>query len=93
MSDGMKDVELVSSYWPLQAKPIRIPTGNIVQYILGVELNDGNIDTKGDLHDETINHRKLCGEGEFDIGGFIDCMDGLGYDGPYGIEVLSAELG
>lgn len=62
------------------------------QYILGVELDDGYIETKGDLHDETINHRKLCGEGEFDIAGFIDCMDGLGYDGPYGIEVLSAEL-
>jgi len=62
------------------------------KYILGVELNDGPLKMPEDWRDETINHRRLCGEGEFDIQGFLKCLDGLGYDGPFGVEVLSSEL-
>lgn len=62
------------------------------QYLLGVELNDGPLERPADLHQETINNRKLCGRGEFDISGFIRAVESTGYDGPYGIEVLSEEL-
>ncbi len=66
----------------------RIP----LQYFLSVEINDGTFAAPWSLHEDTINHRRLCGEGEFDIKSFLDCVQKAGYQGPYGIEVLSAEL-
>ena len=66
----------------------RIPS----RYLLAVELNDGELSPPLDLHDASINRRKLCGEGEFDIRGFIDCLRKSAYNGPYGIEVLSEDL-
>lgn len=62
------------------------------QYLLAVELNDGTFEAPWSLHEDTVNHRRLCGEGEFDIKSFIDCLQKAGYAGPYGIEVLSEEL-
>jgi sugar phosphate isomerase/epimerase len=44
------------------------------------------------LHEDTINHRRFCGEGEFDVKGFVECIRKTGYAGPWGIEVLSEEL-
>lgn len=66
----------------------RVPAGRI----LGVELNDGTFEAPWSLHEDTVNHRRLCGEGEFDIKSFIDCIKAAGYKGPWGIEVLSEEL-
>ena len=66
----------------------RIPA----RYLIGVEINDGTFKAPWDLHEDTINHRRLCGEGEFDIKGFIASVQRAGYTGPYGIEVLSQEL-
>jgi sugar phosphate isomerase/epimerase len=62
------------------------------EYILGVELNDGPLKMPADWRDETINHRRLVGEGEFDIPGFLKTIDQLGFKGPFGVEVLSAKL-
>ena len=42
--------------------------------------------------DETVNHRKLPGEGEFDIPGYVEASREVGYEGPWGVEVLSDEL-
>ena len=62
------------------------------QYVLGVELNDGPRKMPADWQDETINHRRLVGEGEFDIPGFLKTIDKLGFKGPFGVEILSAKL-
>ncbi len=62
------------------------------RYLLGIEINDGTLECPWSLHEDTINHRKLCGEGEFDVKGFVICMLEAGYDGPWGVEVLSQEL-
>jgi sugar phosphate isomerase/epimerase len=62
------------------------------RYLFGVEINDGTFKAPWDLYEDTINHRRLCGEGEFDIKGFIESVQRAGYTGPYGIEVLSREL-
>jgi sugar phosphate isomerase/epimerase len=59
---------------------------------VGVELNDGTFKCPWDLHEDTINHRRLCGEGEFDVKVFVAKMLKAGYNGPWGIEVLNAEL-
>ena len=41
----------------------RIP----LEYLSWVELSDGQLDDMDDLVDETVNHRALPGEGEFDL--------------------------
>jgi sugar phosphate isomerase/epimerase len=63
-----------------------------LQYLVSVELNDGTFEAPWSLHEDTVNHRRLCGEGEFDVKGFIDCVRKAGYEGPWGVEVLSEEL-
>ena len=62
------------------------------EYMLAIEINDGTFTAPWSLHEDTINHRRFCGEGEFDAKGFVDCMLKAGYRGPWGIEVLSEEL-
>ena len=62
------------------------------RYLISVELNDGTFKAPWDLHEDTINHRRLCGEGEFDVKGFIAVVQKAGYTGPFGIEVLSKKL-
>ena len=64
----------------------RIP----LQYLINVELNDGTL--PGSLHRDPARERRYCGEGEFDIKGFIDCIDQIGYSGPWAVEVFSPEL-
>jgi sugar phosphate isomerase/epimerase len=62
------------------------------EYLAWVELSDGPVEYMDDPIDEVINHRRLPGEGEFDIPGYIEACRAVGYDGPWGVEVLSAEL-
>jgi sugar phosphate isomerase/epimerase len=57
-----------------------------------VELSDGSFEDMADRIDETVNHRRLPGEGEFDIPGYVAACRQVGYEGPWGVEVLSAEL-
>jgi sugar phosphate isomerase/epimerase len=66
----------------------RIP----LRYLSWVELNDGRLQDMPDLVDETVNHRMMPGEGEFDVRGYVDACRQAGYAGPWGVEVLSAEL-
>jgi sugar phosphate isomerase/epimerase len=57
-----------------------------------VELSDGRYENMPDLIDETVNHRRLPGEGEFPIRDYVAACRDVGYDGPWGVEVLSEEL-
>jgi sugar phosphate isomerase/epimerase len=66
----------------------RIP----LEYLSWVELSDGLREDMDDLIDETVNHRELPGEGEFDLHAYIDVCNDHGYAGPWGVEVLSDEL-
>jgi sugar phosphate isomerase/epimerase len=63
-----------------------------LDYFFAVEINDGTFTAPWDLHEDTINHRRFCGEGEFDVPGFLDHVAKAGYRGPIGIEVLNKEL-
>jgi sugar phosphate isomerase/epimerase len=62
------------------------------QYLAWVELSDGPVEFMEDPIDEVINHRRLPGEGEFDIPGYIEACRSIGYEGPWGVEILSEEL-
>jgi sugar phosphate isomerase/epimerase len=61
-------------------------------HVMSIEINDGYLRTPDGmtLHEETIGHRQFCGEGEFDVRGFVEQMTRAGHDGPWGIEVLNA---
>lgn len=67
---------------------LRIPA----HHLAWVELSDGQWENMPDPVDETINHRRLPGEGEFPIADYVAACRGAGYDGPWGVEVLSQEL-
>jgi sugar phosphate isomerase/epimerase len=62
------------------------------QYLRAAEINDADLSMRGNIAEDSMHHRKLCGEGQFDIRGFIACMKQAGYAGPYGVEILSDEL-
>ena len=64
----------------------RIP----LQYLINVELNDGTL--PGSPRHDPSRARRFCGEGEFDIKGFIECVNKMGYTGPWAVEVFSQEL-
>jgi sugar phosphate isomerase/epimerase len=42
--------------------------------------------------DEVVNHRHLPGEGQFPIREYVAVAQEMGYDKPWGVEVLSEEL-
>jgi sugar phosphate isomerase/epimerase len=60
-----------------------------LKYLVNVELNDGTL--PGSAHHDPSN-RRFCGEGEYDLKGLIHCIKGMGYRGPWGVEVISEEL-
>ena len=62
------------------------------RFLSWVELCDGPYEYAEDRLDEVINRRKLPGEGEFPVAGYVAVCRELGYDGPWGVEVLSEEL-
>ncbi len=64
----------------------RIP----LPYVVSVELNDGAL--PGSPKYDPARARRFCGEGDFDIKGFIQCLRDVGYAGPWAVEVFSDEL-
>jgi len=66
----------------------RIP----LEHLAWIELSDGRREDMADPVDETINHRRLPGEGEFDVAAYVEVGRDMGYPGPWGVEVLSEEL-
>ena len=60
-----------------------------LKYLLGVELNDGILPGNPD---DDPSGRRFCGEGQYDIHGLIRCVQGMGYTGPWAVEVMSEKL-
>lgn len=57
--------------------------------LFAVELDDGDAEPVGSLLEDTINRRRLCGEGDFDLAGFVEAVRATGYTGPWGVEIIS----
>lgn len=57
--------------------------------IIGVELDDADIEQRGSLMDDTMTHRRFPGEGGLEPWRLIAAVLRAGYKGPYGIEVIS----
>lgn len=62
------------------------------EMIFGVELDDALPEIVGTLFEDTVENRLLCGEGSFDLPGLIQLLRELGFNGPWGVEILSAEF-
>jgi sugar phosphate isomerase/epimerase len=62
------------------------------EMIYGVELDDAASTVRGTLFEDTVNNRLLCGEGCFDLRGLVAVLRGGGFDGPWGVEILSSSF-
>ena len=91
---GVDNAGIAIDTWHLGK--LRIPPGDLAQipppFLSWVELSDGRIASMPDLSEETLNHRQLPGEGELGVGRYVAACQTLGYGGPWGVEVLSAQL-
>jgi len=90
---GAKNGGLNLELWHISK--LRIPHEKIAsipqKYVVSVDINDGTWECSWDLREDAINHRTFCGDGEFDVKGFVKTMLNAGYKGPWGTEVLDAE--
>ncbi|WP_135456383.1 sugar phosphate isomerase/epimerase family protein [Mycobacterium sp. DL99] len=59
------------------------------EMIFGVELDDAAAHVVGTLFEDTVNNRLLCGDGTFDLTRLVAALRDLGFDGPWGVEILS----
>ncbi|MEM8664285.1 MAG: sugar phosphate isomerase/epimerase [Pseudomonadota bacterium] len=56
-----------------------------------IELCDALLESEDDLKLDTINNRRLCGEGQLDVAAFVAAVERAGYSGLWGVEVISHE--
>ncbi len=63
-----------------------------IELLKAVELNDADAVVVGTLLNDSTDHRRLCGEGDIDVRDFAREVIELGYDGPWGVEIISEEL-
>jgi sugar phosphate isomerase/epimerase len=61
------------------------------QYLRAVELDDADGEMVGTFWEDTNHHRRLCGEGVLNPPAFIREVQAAGYQGVYGVEILSAD--
>lgn len=57
--------------------------------IVGIELSDAVAEVVGTLPVDTVENRRLCGEGDFDLHGLVSALRATGWTGPWGVEILS----
>jgi sugar phosphate isomerase/epimerase len=92
--DGIENTGVVIDTWHMSK--LGIAPDDLrkfsVEQLGWIELSDGQFENMEDPIDEVINRRKLPGEGEFDIRGYVEVGLDVGYSEPWGVEVLSEEL-
>lgn len=91
---GAKNGGIVLDLWHMinLGIPLEQVAAFPAEYLFGAEVNDGVFETSSDGQRKPNVHRKFCGDGEFDIQGFIDAVSKTGYNGPWGIEIFSQDL-
>jgi sugar phosphate isomerase/epimerase len=62
------------------------------RYLFGAEVNDGTFTREPNLPEGAVESRTYCGEGEFDIQGFIQAVNKTGFTGPWGVEVFKKDM-
>ncbi len=62
------------------------------QQILAIQVDDGPAVAEENLVDATLHHRRLPGDGDFDLVGYLGALNDTGSRAPIGVEVFSDEL-
>lgn len=60
--------------------------------VFGVELDDAAAEMVGSMFEDTVDRRLLCGDGSFDLPGLVAVLRDNGFDGPWGVEILSSSF-
>jgi sugar phosphate isomerase/epimerase len=93
-SVDMPECGLVVDYWHVFRAGTslnELSRSLTAEQIFGVELNDAAAEVRGTLFEDTRDNRRLCGQGDQDVTGFVRTLKSLGFDGPWGVEILSEE--
>lgn len=61
------------------------------EYLFVVELDDALAKQSGTLWEDTVYNRLLPGAGALDVPAFIQAIEAVGFDGPWGVEIISTE--
>ncbi|MDR0237993.1 sugar phosphate isomerase/epimerase [Acinetobacter sp.] len=101
LEDGLKVVDtgdvnggLCLDIWHLARGNIDFEKVSMVpaHLLKSVELNDASEVIQGDLFNDSTHHRKLCGQGSFDIQTFLNEIKKAGFNQPYyGVELISQD--
>jgi sugar phosphate isomerase/epimerase len=90
---GHADAGVVIDAWHIERA--HTPVGDLASVplhrIVGVELNDADAQVVGTLYEDTVHRRRYCGDGVFDLTGMIEALRKAGWNGPWGVEILSVE--
>ena len=65
-----------------------LPVGTVI----AAEVSDGERSREPGAR-RSLRDRRLPGDGDFDIAGFVAAVRATGFEGPWGVEVLSAGIG
>jgi sugar phosphate isomerase/epimerase len=84
---------LCADIWHFQRGGVPYAGLSQMQNMVGwVELDDGRTSDFGSIISAQLDQRRLPGEGDFDIAGFLTALSGTGYTGGMGVEILSDEM-
>jgi sugar phosphate isomerase/epimerase len=99
IADGLELVEtaghpaggLIVDVWHTEraGTPHEVVARCPVERIVGVELSDAAARTVGSLAVDTVENRRLPGAGDFDLTGVVAALREAGWQGPWGVEILS----
>lgn len=78
--DIIQQVNLGMSFEEISRIPLKC--------LISIELNDGLL--PGSIY-HNPGVRRFCGEGEYDIKGLVRCVQGMGYSGPWALEVFNKD--
>jgi sugar phosphate isomerase/epimerase len=62
------------------------------EQVLAIQIDDGPAAAEDNLVDATLHHRRLPGDGDFDLVGYVAALRATGTLAPLGVEVFSDEL-
>jgi len=61
------------------------------EWVFAVELDDAPRTVQGSLFEDTIDNRRLCGEGDFELTQFVKTLSAVGFAGPWSVEIISRQ--
>lgn len=91
--DGLPNAGLVIDAWHVFRGGVRLADLERIpgERIFAIQVNDADLTVLGPLADDTL-HRRSCGDGIFDLDGFLSSLDRAGAQVPVSVEIISPQL-